>query len=275
MALLLLKISAICYGLVAVVGLIQLRWPRQGDGNRTVLVGLWVAAGVHVPAISSRAAEVGGFPVGSFADGLSLLGVVMAGLAVFLVVRRVPQAVALSSVVITAMLGLAVSVYPADGVAQRLRSTWLPFHITFSFLGIAAFAVAAVVAVVYLVQERRLKTKKRLGKGPTGAGKLPALEVLDQSLFRLIKLGFPLMGLGLLFGVLNSKEVSGEYWKWNVLNTLAVLVWALFAILLNLRLTIGWRGRSAAMLTVVGVVVLLAALVGLSLISQNPHAVGS
>lgn len=43
---------------------------------------------------------------------------------------------------------------------QGLRSVWQPTHVTFALLGYALFVLAAVVSLVYLVYERRLKAKR-------------------------------------------------------------------------------------------------------------------
>ena len=45
---------------------------------------------------------------------------------------------------------------------QSLRSAWLPVHVTFALLGYALFVLAAIVSLVYLVYERRLKAKRPL-----------------------------------------------------------------------------------------------------------------
>jgi ABC-type transport system involved in cytochrome c biogenesis permease subunit len=79
------------------------------------------------------------------------------------------------------------------------------------------------------------------------------------------------MTLALLSGALYGREVWGVYWRWELRNVVSVVVWALFAILLHFRITIGWRGRKAALLTLVGVMATLISLVGLGMLGFGHH----
>ncbi len=272
MALLLLKVSAVIYVLAAALGLVQLKWPRL-SGDRTVIVGLSIALLAHALALGGRTVEIGTFPLSTLADGLSLFGFLAALIGIGIAWRSgVPQAAALVAVLVAALTIMAAAIDPGLAGPERLRSPWLPVHIALAFLGEASFAVAGIVAIVYLIQERRLKTKrKKIQKIGTGLHKLPALEILDNVSMRLIQLGFPMMTLGLVAGAIYSKEVSGAYWTWGLLNTVSLLVSILYALLLHFRLTIGWRGRKAAVLTLVGVLATLVALVGLGLAGVGAH----
>lgn len=275
MALLLLRVSAVFYALVAIFGVAQLKWPRM-SGDRAVLIGLGIALLSHALALGGRTVEVQTFPLADLHDGLSLLGFVAAMIAIGIAWKSgVPQTAGFASVLVAIIVTIAVLIEPAAAVPENQRSAWLPIHIAFAFLGEAAFVVAGIVAVVFLIQERRLKSKKtKLHKVGTGLNKLPALEILDNVSVRLIQLGFPFMAIGLVAGAVYSHEVSGAYWKWNLLNIVSVLVLVLFALLLHFRITIGWRGRKAAVLTLTGVVATLLALVGLGLAGVGAHPGG-
>ena len=270
MSLLLLKCCVVFYALVALVGLIQLNWPRL-SGDRAVILGLGLALTAHFLALVLRTRElaVAGELTGQ--DGLSLFGF-LAGVIAFGIARKnIPQAASMAAVLITAIVAIAVWNASTEQVPVRLQSPWLPVHIATAVLGEASFAVAGLVAAVYLIQERRLKQKRKLAKSGTGLHKLPALELLDNVSVRLVLLGFPMMTVGLLAGAIYGKEVSGHYWTWGLLNTVSVAVWGLFAVLLHFRLTIGWRGRKAALLTLVGVMATVLAIAGLALAGVGAH----
>jgi cytochrome c-type biogenesis protein CcsB len=272
MALLLLKVAAVLYLLVTAVGIVQLIRPRD-PGDRQVLFGLAVAMFFHALAIGGRTAEIGAFPVGSMHDAISLFGFVAAVIGAVIAWKGgVPQAGPLTALLVTVITWVAVATQPLDRIPDALRSPWLPVHIAFAFLGDAAIAIAGVVSLVYLVQERSLKKHKKQAIAiGSGVHKLPALEVLDRVSMQLIQWGFPMMTLGILTGAFYGKEILGTYWTWDPRNTLALLTWVLYALLLHARLTIGWRGRKLAILTLVGVTVTLVAFVGLGALGIGAH----
>lgn len=270
MALLLLETCAVIYGVAAVLGFIQLLGTRLND-VRLPLGALALGAVGHLVAMGARSAELGSFPMANTHDALSLFGFAVAVIALGIAgSRRVPQIAPLAAVIVALVVGAAVLVEPARSVPEQFRSPWLPVHIGLAYLGSAAFVVAGMVAAVYLVQDRRIRAKRPVGAGG-GRGGLPALELLDRIGMRLIEVGFPLMTLALLSGSLYGHEVWGAWWKWELRNVLSVMIWALFALLLHFRITIGWRGRKAALLTLVGVAVTLISLVGLNLLGFGHH----
>ena len=169
---------------------------------------------------------------------------------------------------VAAIMAAAILVEPATVVPEKLKSPWMPVHVAFAFLANASFAVAGIVSVVYLVHENRLRQKRIR---TTGLHSLPALEILDRLSLRLIEIGFPLMTLALLSGAAYGKTVWGSYWSWEPRTTVNLLVWVLYALLLQFRIAIGWRGRKAAYVTVIGVTLTLISM-GLGFLGIGLHA---
>lgn len=265
-------IAAGTYGLATIAAITIVLRPKEG--NEKYVIGL-IALGmaVHLGGLIARAFALGAFPITSVHDGLSALAFLSAGIAVAVSQKKggIPQVALLSAPLITLLTIVSCLVEPNQAVPEALRSTWLGVHIGLALLGDAAIAVAGVVSMVYLVQERRLKQKKPKSKAGTGLHTLPALEVLDRVSVQLLKFGFPLMTLGLLSGALYGKQVWGYYWNWDPRNTVSLMVWVLYAVMLQARLVSGWRGRRAAILTVVGVIAILIAFVGLGLLGVGVH----
>ena len=268
---LVLRIAALFYLLGAGRALLGALRPKEGR-PRTGFVAVALAMALHVGALVLRAIELGGFPVVGIHDGLSGFGLLACALALVVATRGgVPQVLSFTAPMVAVLVLLASFMNTQGaGIQPNMRSAWLVVHIGLALLGDATFAIAGVVAIVYLVQEGRLKRKK-LATPTTGLHNLPALEVLDRVGLRLIQWGFPLMTLGLLSGALYGHEVWGAYWTWDPRNTVSALVWLLYAVMLHARITVGWRGKKAAMLTVFGVVVLLLAFIGLGLAGVGTH----
>jgi ABC-type transport system involved in cytochrome c biogenesis permease subunit len=55
----------------------------------------------------------------------------------------------------------------------------------------------------------------------------------------------------------------GSYWVWDPKETWSLITWFIYAALLHGRLTIGWRGKRAAILSIIGFVVLLITFFGM------------
>jgi len=146
------------------------------------------------------------------------------------------------------VLGTALVVprHQIAGLDAVAPSAWLPIHLTLIFAGLGGFSLAFVVGIVYLFVRDRLK-KKRIG----AASKFPSLEVLDRIQFRAMLFGFVFLTLGI---------TAGGMWAATAAPTrtldpkiiLTLVIWVWYAIALQLRLVSGWRGRWAALFSIVG-----------------------
>lgn len=140
-----------------------------------------------------------------------------------------------------------------------LKTLW--FHVTLSMLGAVGFTVAFVAGVMYLIQDRLLKSKQF----NVLYSKLPALDFLDHLNQQSIVLGFPLLTLGIVTGAISAEFARGSYVSWNPEQTWALVTWLFYFVVLLGRLTIGWRAKRAAYLTVIGFACVILTLVGVVL----------
>jgi len=69
--------------------------------------------------------------------------------------------------------------------------------------------------------------------------------------------GFPLLTCGIITGVIYAQMVHGQFWSWDHKEILAGITWLVYAALLHERLAVGWQGRRAAIMTIVGFVILI------------------
>jgi ABC-type transport system involved in cytochrome c biogenesis permease subunit len=149
----------------------------------------------------------------------------------------------------------------ARGVAQvppEVRTALLPFHVTMNVVGIAAFAVAFGASVAYVIQERMLR-KKRLG----GVfQRLPSLDVLDGVALRSVTIGFPLLTAGVITGTFWIVRENPGLPAFSSTQVLGLVTWLVFATVLVLRVAAGWRGRRAAVGTIMGFACAMAVLAG-------------
>jgi len=129
----------------------------------------------------------------------------------------------------------------------RMRDAWLIVHIVLVLAGYAALLLTAVSAFFYLVQERRLKSKK----SPNLLEKLPPLGTLDNVISSSMGIGFVFITLGVIFGVSWAFIELGTSWLGNASITLSFITWGLCLLMIFMRVSAGWRGRKAAMMALV------------------------
>jgi len=130
---------------------------------------------------------------------------------------------------------------PVDVAAPtpKKHSAWVETHAAIGILACGALALACVVGVMYLVQERQLKS----GRPGRLMRVLPAVDQLDVIGFRLLLVGFALLTVGMIGGAISQRLV--EPWPWSK-TAWAALVWCLYGVLVAGRLSDRWRGRKAA-----------------------------
>jgi cytochrome c-type biogenesis protein CcsB len=230
-----------------------------------------VSAGfvVHSLAFVARALAAGHPPVTNLYESLSFFAWLITGLLIVANFKYQIHVLGAFLTPIALVFMLSALALPKEIVplAPVLKSFWHPFHITFAFLGNAVFTLAFCGGVMYLLQEHQLKAKKY---GPL-TKRLPSLEVLDDLNYQCLKFGFPLLTLGIVTGAIWAEYAWGRYWGWDPKETWSMITWFLFAALLHQRLTVGWRGRRAALMTIVGFFSVLFTFLGVNLLLPGLH----
>ncbi|MDT7687489.1 MAG: hypothetical protein QOJ70_1954 [Acidobacteriota bacterium] len=136
-------------------------------------------------------------------------------------------------------------------------AAWLfPIHVTLLLFGYASFFVAFTASVMYLWQERELRLKK------FGAifHRLPSLSTVDDVASTAASVGFTLLTLGIITGVIWLRARSVRLFHNDPTEFFALLTWIVYLALLHYR--VQWRGRKAAWLGVGGFTLVLCTFVG-------------
>src|SRR5437667_7404611 len=229
---------------------------------------LWAGFVAHGLSIAVRSWTAGYMAVATFDEALSFLGLLL--MAVFLVVQLRRPLVALGAVVSPLAFGLTLA---ADAVYRGARplppvldSAWLPIHVVLSVLGDAVFALAFSASLLYLVQERRLKARR----APAALRYLPSLETLDRVNYRCPGGGLILLTLGIVSGIVWA-HTAWRFWSSEPKLVLSLVIWGIYVVLLQGRMTAGWRGRCAATLTIAGFAVIVLSLVGVNVLGLGNH----
>lgn len=207
----------------------------------------WIA---HTVALVVLGATVGRPPIGSLAEAVSVAVWVVVLLELW--VERQHGVKALGAFVLPVVLTLILSTVARPlalgSIGRALTSAWLVTHIALALVGVAAFVLNFAGAVMYLLQERQLRSK-RPGRFYY---RLPPLETLDRLSYRTLALGFPFLTTGLLMGAVWARTAWGTLFTFDPLVALSFVAWAIYAATLAGRAAAGWHGRRAAYFAIVG-----------------------
>lgn len=267
--LLLFKATLLIYFLSTILYLISVisRKDRMGLYAKWVLTGGFV---VHCLTIFSRWLVTGITPVASLHESLSFFALTLVAIYLLFDLRYRTAILGAFACPIALVLMIGSTMAPQQPFAHNpmLDSWWFPIHVTLAFLGHAVFAIAAIAGVMYLLQERMLKSKKFSGL----FYRLPSLDVLDSINYKCLTFGFPLMTMGIISGAIWANTAWGGYWRWDPKETWALITWFLYAALLHGRLTVGWRGRRAAIFAIIGFLCLLFTFFGVNMFLSGVHS---
>jgi cytochrome c-type biogenesis protein CcsB len=255
--------------LVATLAALAALVARRETPRAAMPVLLLLGLVAHAGAIAVHSLHAGHLAVTTLAEALSFLALLM--VALFLVVHLRRPLLALGAVVSPLAFGLVLG---ADTVHQgarplppTLQSVWLPVHVSLAILGDAVFALAFCASLLYLVQERRLKARR----GGRLLRELPSLETLDRLNYAFLVWGLVLLTLGIVTGIVWAHSAWDRFWTSDPKLLFSLTTWAIYVVLLQGRMTAGWRGRWAAQLTIAGFAVILLSLVGVNVLRLGNH----
>lgn len=213
-----------------------------------------VARGALAVGVAAQLSDIGvrcfnlQNPVSSTPEAVAFVAFLIAAATLAAGLRYRLTAAGAFSVPASLTLLVLARVVPAEAGAPRIGSLG-KVHIFLATLGVAVFALAAVLAILYLVEERRLQ-RRRFDR----VGREAPLATLDRLALRCVSVGFPLFTVALVTGAIWIARLGGvstsEAHRPEYL--LAVAAWLAFGVLLVARLGAGWRGRKAAWLTLGG-----------------------
>jgi cytochrome c-type biogenesis protein CcsB len=261
--------TATAFYLLAALGYLAYILLMKRTLSRLAMVIVSAGFVAHSLAFAARAIEAGHPPVTNLYESLSFFAWMITGLLIVANYKYRIHVLGAFLTPIALVFMLSALALPKEIVplAPVLKSFWHPFHVIFAFLGNAVFTLAFCGGVMYLLQEHQLKAKKY---GPL-TKRLPSLEVLDDLNYQCLKFGFPLLTLGIVTGAIWAEYAWGRYWGWDPKETWSMITWFLFAALLHQRLTVGWRGRRAALMTIVGFFSVLFTFLGVNLLLPGLH----
>jgi ABC-type uncharacterized transport system permease subunit len=223
--------------------------------SRLAIWGVRIGWLVQTALLVVQAARADGFPWSSWAGSLNLFVWLVVG--AYLIWGCRPNFRLLGLTVMPLVFALFVAARLGGGIDtgghSHYGNLFLVVHVGFVLAAFAGFTLAAGLAGLYLVEERRLKRRApdilRL--------KLPSLVVLERLTTRTIAVSLPLLTLGLAAGFVRLRERGGGV---DALMAATIAAWAIYAAFLGLRPA----GRNGARLALAGFALVIVARVALA-----------
>ncbi|MGC8842196.1 MAG: cytochrome c biogenesis protein CcsA [Candidatus Sumerlaeaceae bacterium] len=230
----------------------------------------WRASGIAVLVTLADLVAEGfarhAFPLETLADALLWFSLtpLVALMAVHGIARNVWPALALLPLAaISQIASLFFRDWFADEAARNaLGDVLLAVHVGLFLLGYGAFIVSGGLAVVYLIVDRRLKQR---GMADLWSESTPALGRLERLISAAVGLGVVLWSLGLGLGITlfsrklpNVEDFSRRAFSTDLTVLTSFVVWLYYLTFTILRRRLGWVGRRACLIVLVGIGLILA-----------------
>ncbi len=138
------------------------------------------------------------------------------------------------------------------------------WHIVLAIPVYGVLCVAFAQACLLIIQDRLLHKPNQGRILPM----LPAIQTMEANLFWLTLLGFLLMTLNLVVGMISNLNNIGTLLNFNHHILFSILAWLCFACLLCGRKIAGWRGQTAAKWTITAFGILILAYFGTRFVNE-------
>jgi len=224
------------------------------------LLMLAVALGMHCPVLATQILLLEGLRYG-FASALSAT----LWLALVALVWEARRSRLESAAGVVAPVAAIVLILPWIYVGHLFEgpvSVLFVPHLLIGTLAYGVFLLAATLALLILIQARVLQAGSGRFLEGSLTDQLPPLLAMERMLFRYLSIGFLLLTITLVSGLLFSEEVFGQAIRLDHKSVLTLMSWLVYGALLWGHRSRGWRGAVAARATLLGFFVLLLAYVG-------------
>lgn len=240
--------AILCYG-EAAIAYASPRYTRVGTWG--VRLG-WIA---QTALLAVQAARADGFPWTSWAGSLNLFVWLVVGTYLIWGCQPRYRLVGLTVMPLAALLFVVSRVGGGTAAGERSHygNLFLTIHVGFVLAAFAGFTLAAALAVLYLLEERRLQHRA----ANILSLRLPSLVVLERLTLRTVAISLPLLTVGLAAGFIRLREEHGSI---DALMGAAIVTWLVYASFLVLRPT----GRHGAHLALIGFALVILARIALA-----------
>jgi cytochrome c-type biogenesis protein CcsB len=238
---------------------------REVDWGRFAILLNVLGWGLHLGTLVTRGLAAERWPWGNMYE--FVVAITFAAVTAYLVLLARQQIKFLGAfVMLFAVIALGVATLwlytDAGPLVPALKSYWIAIHVSAAITATGALTVAGISTVLYLTTSR----------GLAGSGRLPAPEALDRLAYRVTMFAFPIWTFAIIAGAIWADQAWGRYWGWDPKEIWSFVTWVVYAGYLHARATAGWKGRKAAIVSLVAYGCLLFNFFGVNYMFSGLHS---
>jgi cytochrome c-type biogenesis protein CcsB len=217
--------------------------------SRAATVITALAFGLLVASLLLRGIVVGRGPYGNLYEFSVAFAASILGGYLFLARRYPIRQIGFIPVGVALAMLLYASSLPSEIeplVPALQNAPLLTIHVGMAVISYGIFATSFAAGIGYLAQ----------GTGDRFAW-LPSHKTLDEVAYRSVIIGFPIFATMIVLGSWWASIAWSRYWGWDPKETAALVTWLIYAVYLHARNQRRWAGRPAALLLVIGFLMVL------------------
>ncbi len=232
----------------------------------TLLLGLGLIA--HYFALLERSRGLHTVPYHDLYGSMSLFGWLLALTYLGLELYHRQRSVGAFVLPFVLVFFLAAHLAPADRLSPpAAHGATFAFHVTLSILAYAAFALSFVLSMIFLGEERLLRSH-HIGNM---VWRLPPLELLERMSQSSVLVGLVSIAIGTVLGFVWVDRLSTSYSFYDPKYVITLLVLALYALYFRLARTTAWRGARASLLCIFNFVIVVLSFTVVNLYLSHSH----
>jgi ABC-type transport system involved in cytochrome c biogenesis permease subunit len=255
------------YGLSLGAYLRHLLTGKQTAGRvGTILLGMGLVA--HYFALLERSRGLHTVPYHDLYGSLSLFGWLLAVTYLGLEIYHQQRSVGTFVVPVILLFFLVSHLAPAGRIVETpARGVAFAFHVTLSILAYAAFGLSFVLSLIFLVEQRLLRSHK-MG---SVIWRLPSLDLLERMSQSGVVVGLAAIIIGTVLGFVWVDRLLGTIWYFDPKYIATLLVLVLYAAYLFLARSATWRGARASKLCVFNFALVIFSFTAVNLFFSHMH----
>jgi ABC-type uncharacterized transport system permease subunit len=252
--------ALVAYGEAAVAYVGEAR--RPGAAGRLATWGVRIGWLAQTALLIAQAAREEAFPWGSWAGSLNLFVWLVVGAYLIWGCRRRFRLLGLAVMPLAAVLLALARVGGGTGTGSTsgAGNAFLALHVGLVLAAFAGFTLAAALSALYLWQERRLKRRE----ASILRVAVPPLASLERLAARTIAVALPALAVGVVVGLARVARTDTQL---DAVMAVTFLTMGVYGAYIGLRSLLGWQGRRAAYVALLGFLLVILVRLGLPHVS--------